>query len=85
MTITGPNRPFRETPYNNSDHLMFNGFIFKPKQVEAVSQREMADGLRTTTLIFQSHKESVQDPEGELFNYFVKRFHPKGLKEEDVD
>ena len=45
----------------------------------------MADGLRTTTLIFQSHKESVQDPEGELFKYFVKRFHPKGLKEEDVD
>lgn len=85
MTITGPNRPFRETPYNNSDHIMFNGFIFKPKQVEAVSQREMADGLRTTTLIFQSHKESVQDPDGELFQFFVKRFHPKGLKEEDVD
>ena len=85
MTITGPNRPFRETPYNNSDHIMFNGFIFKPKQVEAVFQKEMADGLRTTTLIFQSHKESVQDPEGELFNYFVKRFHPKGLKEEDED
>lgn len=85
MPITSPNRPFRETPYNNSDHIMFNGFIFKPKQVEAVSQREMADGLRTTTLIFQSHKESVQDPKGELFNYFVKRFHPKGLKEEDVD
>ena len=55
MPITGPNRPFGETPLNISDHIMFNGFIFKPKQVEAVSQKEMADGLRTTTLVFQSH------------------------------
>ena len=82
MPITGPNRPSGEAPLNISNHIMFNGFIFKPKQVEAVSHKEMADGLRTTTLVFQSHKETVQDPDGELFNYFVKRFHPNGVKEE---
>ena len=33
-----------------------------------------------STHFFFSHKETVQDPEGELFKFFDKRFHPDGVK-----
>jgi hypothetical protein len=81
MTITGPNNKYSNAPDNYSEFVVFNDFVFKPKQVEAFYRQEAADGLRTTTVIFPPYKQTVPDPEWRLYDFLLKRKQPMDLKD----
>ena len=81
MAITGPNNKYSTAPDNYSEFVIINDFVFKPKQVEAVYRQEAVDGLKTTTVIFQTHKQTVSDPDGKLYDFLFKRMHPMDAKD----
>lgn len=81
MAITGPNNKYSTAPDNYSEFVIINDFVFKPKQVEAVYRQEAVDGLRTTTVIFLTHKQTVSDPGWAIYDYLFKRMHPMDAKD----
>ncbi len=81
MPITGPNRKYSNIQDYASEFILFKGFVFGPKQVEAFYREEAVDGLRTTTVIFPPNKQTVPDPDWELYDYFLKRTHPMDVKD----
>ena len=81
MAITGPNNKSINAPDYYSDFVIINDFVFKPKQVEAIYRQEAVDGLRTTTVIFQTHKQTVSDPDGKLYDFLFKRMHPMDARD----
>jgi len=81
MPITGPNRTYSNIPDYVSDFVIINGFVFRPKQVEAFYRQEAVDGLRTTTVTFLTHKQTVRDPEWKLYDFLLKRMNPMDAKD----
>ena len=79
--IAGPNRKYSHTTDYYSDFVVINDFVFKPKQVEAVYRLEAVDGVRATTVIFLTHKQTVSDPGWAIYDYLFKRMHPMDAKD----
>jgi len=75
MAITGPNR--KESDHViYSEHVICEGFVFKPSHVDAFYHQALNEAAGVTTVKFKSYSQDVKDPEMKLFNYLVNRFSP---------
>ncbi len=81
MPITGPNNKYSTAPDIYSEFVIINNFVFRPKQVEGFYRQEAVDGLRATTVIFLTHKQTVSDPQWRLYDFLLKRMHPMDAKD----
>jgi hypothetical protein len=74
MPITAPKSQAAPTG-RNSDFIICQGLVFKPRKIDGFSHKMVGDDL-VTTVHYQNYTEEIPDPDQVLFGYLTRRFRP---------